>query len=93
MAQDEPAIPPSSPPVERRAAVVAASPGPRGIAGSSVGLQPPTRHFDELMTTPVRKSVSKLDLIQTPLPMQHADQQTRVSIYDKLGWDDEYDDI
>lgn len=93
MAHEGPAIPPSSPLMSRRATAVNESPVPRSVDSISAGFRSVTKRSDEIMATPVRKSVSRLDLIQSPVPMQEPDQPKRVSIYEKLGWDDDFDDI
>ncbi|KAG5966015.1 hypothetical protein E4U58_002627 [Claviceps cyperi] len=60
----------------------------------------PTRHSSsrdvhgdqELMATPIKKSVSKLRFAETPVG-GHAARSEKVSIYERLGWDDEFDDL
>ncbi|KAG6215186.1 hypothetical protein E4U34_005754 [Claviceps purpurea] len=60
----------------------------------------PTRHSSsrdahgdqELMATPIKKSVSTLRFAETPME-GHAARSEKVSIYERLGWDDEFDDL
>ncbi|KAK9438768.1 DNA replication regulator Sld3 [Metarhizium brunneum] len=93
MASDGLAIPPSSPLFSRNTAMVDESPRPQGSAGDTIGFRSLTKPSNDVMATPVRKNVSRLDLIQSPVPMKESDQQRTVSIYEKLGWDDDFDDI
>lgn len=90
MACDESTILPSSPLMSRTAALVDESPDPQTTGRVTAGVRP---RSDEVMATPVRKSVSKLDLIQSAVSVQELNPQKKVSIYETLGWDDDFDDI
>ncbi|KAG6056296.1 hypothetical protein E4U17_002309 [Claviceps sp. LM77 group G4] len=60
----------------------------------------PTRHTSsrgahedqEIMATPIKKSISKLRFAEMPVG-GHAARSEKVSIYERLGWDDEFDDL
>jgi hypothetical protein len=92
MAHDEPAILPSSPLMSRNTIMGEESPGPRR-AVSWMGVQPPPRQSVEVLATPIKKSISRLDLMQSPVPPHERNQQSKVSIYEKLGWNYDFDDI
>ncbi|KAG8428467.1 hypothetical protein J3459_003890 [Metarhizium acridum] len=93
MASDGLAIPQSSPLISRNIGMVDESAGPQSPVEDPTGFRSLTKLSDEVMATPVRKNVSRLDLIQSPVPIKESDQQRTVSIYEKLGWDDDFDDI
>lgn len=60
---------------------------------SSMGARPPCHQDEELVVTPIKKIVSRPQSFQTPLPGGYSAQPSTVSIYDKLGWDNEFDDL
>ncbi|KAG6042258.1 hypothetical protein E4U41_000002 [Claviceps citrina] len=60
---------------------------------TSLSARPLPGRAQEVMATPVKRGVSKLELIRTPVSAEHAGRPNRVSIYDRLGWDDEFDDL
>ncbi|QPH01037.1 hypothetical protein C2857_005229 [Epichloe festucae Fl1] len=94
MAHDEPAMPPSSPLVGNKAASIDDFAPSRSTATASTGARPTSSDGAQgVMATPVKRTVSRLELIQTPVSAHGPNQLNKVSIYDKLGWDDDFDDI
>ncbi|OAA37227.1 DNA replication regulator Sld3 [Metarhizium rileyi] len=94
MAHGGPAIPLSSPLMSRttRTKVVEAMES-QYTAGNSMPFGTLTKQQPEdIMATPVKKHVSKLDFFQSPVLMKGINSQKTVSIYEKLGWDYDFDD-
>ncbi|KAG6002547.1 hypothetical protein E4U21_002971 [Claviceps maximensis] len=66
---------------------------PHRHTSSFMGARPPRYQDEELMATPIKRTVSRPQLFQTPPPGGPSARPSTVSIYDKLGWDDEFDDL
>ncbi|KAL7936258.1 DNA replication regulator SLD3 domain-containing protein [Trichoderma chlorosporum] len=86
---EQPAYPPSSPAIQRTRA-----PEDFVITDSVVK---PTRTRDEgpdLMETPIKKTTQqRLDLYATPQTKSQETKRKSVSIFERLGWDDDFDDL
>ncbi|KAG5923717.1 hypothetical protein E4U42_004850 [Claviceps africana] len=94
------AVPPSSPPLGQ-SNQPSRSHDDRGAptrhtsssASSSVGARTPSDEAEDLMATPSKRSVPRRQSLETRLPGGPCAQPSTVSIYDKLGWDNEFDDL
>lgn len=94
MAHDEPAMPSSSPLVGNKAANIDDFAPCRSTATASMGARPTSPDGTQgVMATPAKRTVSRLELTQTLLSPHGPNQLNKVSIYDKLGWDDDFDDL
>ena len=63
------------------------------VGAASGSLRPPETEANELMATPVKKVAAHLDLGESPVPAPRAAMKPVVSIYQSLGWDDDFDDF
>ncbi|GAO13950.1 hypothetical protein UVI_02035040 [Ustilaginoidea virens] len=92
----EPARLPLSPLHGKRRTVAdeASNAGDAGDAShASVDSSPPMPRSREIPGTPTRRSsLSRLDLAHSPAPGHEQAHSRQVSIYEKLGWDDDFDD-
>ncbi|KAK2612434.1 hypothetical protein QQS21_001538 [Conoideocrella luteorostrata] len=93
VAHDEPKILPPSPLNHRKTALIEDFSQPQSTITASASSQPPIHRTREIMETPVKRSVSRLDLIKSPVPIYEPVRAKQASIYEKLGWDDDFDDI
>lgn len=86
---EQPAYPPSSPAIQRNGASEDAV-----ITDSAVK---PTRtryEAPELMETPIKKTTQqRIDLYATPEAKAQESKAKSVSIFERLGWDDDFDDL
>ncbi|OAA32828.1 DNA replication regulator Sld3 [Moelleriella libera RCEF 2490] len=93
-AQDQLAMLPSTPSIQRNTAAV----GPIARqANHGPAMEEPWPATEgarrEIAATPVRNSSSRMDPLSSPVPFLDAGKATEMSIYEKLGWDDDFDDI
>ncbi|KAK0763116.1 hypothetical protein N5P37_004100 [Trichoderma harzianum] len=86
---EQPAYPPSSPAVQRTRA-------PEDFVVTDSVVKPArTRHeAPDLIETPIKKSTQqRLDLYATPQTKSQEPKGKSVSIFERLGWDDDFDDL
>lgn len=93
-AQDQPAMLPSTPSIQRNTAAV----GPIARqANHGPAMEEPWPATEgarrEIAATPVRNSSSRMGPLSSPVPFLDAGKAKEMSIYEKLGWDDDFDDI
>lgn len=83
------AYPPSSPVAQRKAA------SEDLVITDSVG-KPPRSRYDapEIMETPIKKTAQqRIDLYATPEGKAQESKKKSASIFERLGWDDDFDDL
>jgi hypothetical protein len=86
---EQPAYPPSSPAVQRKEA------SEDFVITDSVGKPSRTRYeAPEIMETPIKKTTQqRIDLCATPQGKLQESKGKGVSIFERLGWDDDFDDL
>lgn len=93
-ANEEPAIPPSSPLMERKATSTDAFSIPGSAAGSRERLDFSTPRKSEVSATPIKRTAPRPHAIsESPGLGEDAHSRKKVSIYQRLGWDDDFDDL
>ncbi|KAG5977432.1 hypothetical protein E4U55_006756 [Claviceps digitariae] len=68
----------------------------RHHTSSSTAARPPRPPHEDVPATPIKRNgnISRSQSFQTPpLPGGYSARSTELSIYDKLGWDNEFDDL
>ncbi|PNP49264.1 hypothetical protein THARTR1_09979 [Trichoderma harzianum] len=86
---EQPAYPPSSPAVQRTRA-------PEDFVVTDSVVKPSRTRYEapDLIETPIKKSTQqRLDLYATPLTKSQEPKEKSVSIFERLGWDDDFDDL
>ncbi|UNI14563.1 hypothetical protein JDV02_001180 [Purpureocillium takamizusanense] len=91
-ANEEPAIPPSSPLIERKATNADVPSMATGTTGSHERLGFSTPRRSQVLSTPIKRSALDPQAI-TESPGPEFRSQKNVSIYQRLGWDDDFDDL
>lgn len=91
---DQMAIPPSSPLVARKPAAIQQRLSASSSTGGKGGFGLSQSRDISVFMTPIKKAAAPLDIMAaenigpSPLP-----ESKKTSIYDKLGWDDDFDDL
>ncbi|KAK4078693.1 uncharacterized protein Triagg1_3024 [Trichoderma aggressivum f. europaeum] len=86
---EQPAYPPSSPAIQRTRA-------PEDFVVTDSVVKPARTGYEapDLIETPIKKSTQqRLDLYATPQTKPQEPKEKSVSIFERLGWDDDFDDL
>lgn len=86
---EQPAYPPSSPAIQRMRA-------PEDFVVTDSVVKPARTRYEapDLIETPIKKSTQqRLDLYATPQTKSQEPKGKGVSIFERLGWDDDFDDL
>ncbi|KAL7792910.1 DNA replication regulator SLD3 domain-containing protein [Trichoderma ceciliae] len=86
---EQPAYPPSSPAIQRERAS-------DDFAITDSVVRPTRTRYEapEIMETPIKKTTQqRIDLYATPQGKPQESKEKSVSIFERLGWDDDFDDL
>ncbi|KAJ6446228.1 DNA replication regulator Sld3 [Purpureocillium lavendulum] len=90
---EEPAIPPSSPLMERKANTVDAFLIPSSAIKTRERLDFMTPRRNNVAVTPIKRTAPRPEALSESPGFVEAHPQKTVSIYQRLGWDDDFDDL